>query len=69
MKKNSARKGKLTLNRETLRALESRDLATLVGGAISDVCPVTTGSENCATSLGCPPVNTRSHNTCGSAYC
>lgn len=69
MKKNGARKGKLTLSRETLHALESRDLMALAGGAPSDPCTTTyTAGSGCLTSLNCP-VTTNSRNTCGSAYC
>lgn len=56
---------KLTLNKETLRALESFDLKYLAGAAPTDLCH-TNNPNFCTTEgLNCNP----SYTTCNSMYC
>ena len=57
MKKDAKLNSKLCLNRETLRALEQRELETVAGGA-------TIPCSDLGSCVGC---NTR--NTCTSRYC
>jgi hypothetical protein len=62
MKKSTVKRNKLTLNRETLRALERSEIEAVIGGASTDTACLTTCVGTCGRTC-----NTQ--NTCGTQFC